>query len=363
MARQEMVKREQGDGKLQTLKGLLDQQISKFQEVAPKYMNVERLIRLMLAAYSRNPKIAQCSPASVLLFTMRCAETGLEPIGAGGAWPVPYENRKNGTTELQFIPDYRGLIALAKKNGDITDAVTYPVYTQDKFVIEYGMNPNVEHKPCVIGDKGELLGVYMIVTLRDGQKQVHWMDMADIRHIQGKSKASGFGPWKTDFVAMALKSVVRKGLKLFARSPQLQNALEYDNETFKDVVTERPPIEEAPAPKTIYVNPEPEPKKKAVKKSEPPPPPPPVEREPGDDDDEPPDFLKEEEKKDQPTEPEQSAEDIQRERKMVAAEIERLRDELGYDDDMMLNLQKVYGTELLAYMRRKADAKKNRKRE
>lgn len=362
MAQTAIAKREQGDGKLQTLKGLLDQQVSKFAEVAPKYMNVERLIRLMLAAYSRNPKIAQCSPASVLLFTMRCAETGLEPIGAGGAWPVPYENRKNGTTELQFIPDYRGLIALAKKNGDILDAVTYPVYEQDKFEIEYGMNPNVEHKPCVIGEKGDLLGVYMIVTLPDGGKQVHWMDMSDIKHIQGKSKASGFGPWKTDFVAMALKSVVRKGMKLFARSPQLQAALEYDNETFKDVVVERPPIEEAPAPKTIPAKPEPEPERKPKSKPEPPPAPP--EREPGEDDDkgsdDGPDFLLDEQES-APPPPGPSEEDIRLEKELTEEEIKRVSAELGYDEEMIEGLRAIHKDDLLKYLQRKADQKSKRK--
>jgi recombination protein RecT len=236
--------------RLDTLRTQLEQAQSKLAAVMPKYMTSERLIRLMLSACSRNPKILECSPASVLLFTMRCAETGLEPVGAGGAWMIPFENRKNNTVELQFIPDYRGLISLAKRNGDVHNVTAFAVYDKDAFELEYGMDFKLVHKPCLTGDKGKLRGVYAVVTTKDGEKNVQWMDLQDIEGIRKRSKAGNYGPWQTDYEAMALKTVIRRALKFFQSSPQLQAALEYDNEAagLDEAAKAKPVIELPPEP-------------------------------------------------------------------------------------------------------------------
>ncbi len=336
--------------KQDTLALALEKGIEKFRQVAPKYMNVERLTRLMLAARSRNPKIAKCSVESVLLFTMRCAETGLEPIGPGGAWPVPFENRKNNTCELTFIPDYRGLIGLAKKNGDVQDVLYYPVYANDEFELEYGMNPNVIHKPFIGKERGELEGVYAIVVTPEGSKIPTWMNKDDIDSIRSRSKASGFGPWKTDYEAMALKTVIRRALKPFARSPQLQTAMEYDNEATGidlDPTAGKPEIEVAPEVKITDDPPVTQPPTEKIV--------PPKKQEPE------PDSLPEPSEEPEPEQEPEPEEVTADQRKRNAEEIEKLRIALGYDEEMILNFEKIYGTELLAFLRRKHQEKQNRK--
>lgn len=211
------------------LRSLLEQAAPKLAQVAPKYLSVDRVIRLMLAAVSRNPKLAACSKESVLAFCMKCAETGLEPIGAGGAHPVPYENRKNGTVEMQFIPDYRGLMNAAKHSGCISDAYAEVVRERDEFDYELGLSYNLTHKPAR-GDRGPLEAAYCVVVLPDGAKRFTVMDKSEIESIKGRSRASQSGPWVTDEAEMWKKTVVRRAMKPFAgASTELTAAIEADN--------------------------------------------------------------------------------------------------------------------------------------
>lgn len=212
------------------LRSMLEQAMPKMKEVAPKYLNVERVIRLMLAAVSRNPKLGECSAPSVLLFCMRCAETGLEPIGAGGAWPVPYNNRKAGTVEMQFIPDYRGLINAAKRAECIKDSYSEVVRANDEFHYELGLNMTLRHVPAR-GDRGALEVAYCVMVMPDDTRRFVVMDKEEIAGIRMRSKASGDGPWVTDEAEMWKKTVTRRAMKPFAgASPELSAAIAADNE-------------------------------------------------------------------------------------------------------------------------------------
>jgi recombination protein RecT len=212
-----------------SLRGLLEKAAPRLAEVAPKHLKVERMTRLLLAATMRNPKILQCTPDSVLQFAMKCSETGLEPIGAGGAWPVPYENRKAGTVELQFIPDYRGLINVAKMAGCIKDAYAEVVKENDEFYYELGLEPKLTHRPAR-GNRGKLESAYCIIVLPDDTKRFVVMDADEIAAIRGRSKTGHFGPWQTDEGEMWKKTLVRRAMKPFSgAAPELSAAIEADN--------------------------------------------------------------------------------------------------------------------------------------
>lgn len=220
---------------LATLRTTLESATAKLAEVAPKYLKVDRLVRIMLSACSRNPKLLQCSRDSVLTFCMRCAETGLEPIGAGGAWPIPFKN-KNGTTEMQFIPDYRGLVNCAKRAGCITDAYAEVVKEHDEFDYALGLDPTLTHKPAP-SDRGEMINAYCVFVLPDGTRRFVVMDADEIDGIRKRSRAATSGPWVTDEGEMWKKTVVRRAMKPFAgMSERLDAAIEADNDSTGIVV-------------------------------------------------------------------------------------------------------------------------------
>ena len=201
--------------KIDTFRTALEKARDRLAEVAPQYLSVDRLIRIMLSGMSRNPKLMECDSNSVLQFCMRCAETGLEPIGAGGAWPIPFENKKAGVTEMQFIPDYRGLVNCAKHAGCITHAVANVVHEADEFRYTLGLNPTLTHAPAT-GDRGERIAAYCVYTLPNGDKDFVVMDGDEIEGIRNRSRAAQVGPWKSDTGEMWKKTVIRRAMKPFA---------------------------------------------------------------------------------------------------------------------------------------------------
>ena len=52
--------------------------------IVPKHLNLDRVMRVALAAYSKTPKLMSCSIDSVYQSVRQAAEMGLEPGGALG---------------------------------------------------------------------------------------------------------------------------------------------------------------------------------------------------------------------------------------------------------------------------------------
>lgn len=237
-----------------TLRTDLEKIMPKLAEVATKHCTPEKIVRLLLSACSRTPKLLECSRESVMLFCMKCSETGLAPIGAGGAWPVPYRNNKTNATEMQFIPDYRGLVNCAKRAGCITDAYAEVVKEADEFDYSLGLNPELVHKPAKL-ERGQLINAYCVYTLPDGSKRFVVMDKDEVEVIRSRSKASGVGPWVSDESEMWKKTIIRRAMKPFAgMSAELDAAIDADNAATG--VVNREPIS-MPKAKTINITEQP----------------------------------------------------------------------------------------------------------
>lgn len=242
-----------GETGIADLREVLDKAKGKLAEVAPKHMKVERITRLLLSAVSRNPALLHCTRESVLQFCMKCSETGLEPIGPGGAWPVPFRN-KNGNTEMQFIPDYRGLINIAKRAKAIKDAYAEVVREGDAFEYELGLTPALRHKPAT-RERGATIGAYCVVVLPDDARRFTYMDRDEIEAIRKISKAATTGPWKDFEGEMYKKTVVRRAMKLYAGvSRELDAAVEADNDATGIDMTIREPVQ---MPRIVQDAPEP----------------------------------------------------------------------------------------------------------
>ena len=235
MSNEELQKSEQ-QKQVATLRDLLEKAKPRLAEVAPKHLSIDRLVRLLLVASSRNPKILECTSESVLRFAMSCSSAGLEPIGAGGMWPVPFRNNKTNTMELTAIPDYRGLVNCAKRAKCITDAYAEVVREKDQFNYELGTEPFIKHKPAR-GDRGELEAAYCVIVLPGGTKRFEVMGREEIHGIRNRSQAwraflkyKKEGPWNTDESECFRKTIVRRAMKPFVgASSQLDAAVEADD--------------------------------------------------------------------------------------------------------------------------------------
>jgi len=241
-----------------TLRTMLEQAAPKLQAVAPKHLKVERLTRLMLAAASNTPAILNCTPESVLQFCLTCSATGLEPIGAGGIWPIPF------STKLTAIIDYRGMVNVAKRAGCIKDAWAENVYTEDEFDYELGLNPSLTHKPAR-GARGKLESSYCVMLFPDDTKRFIVMSADEIDGIRSRSKSGNSGPWKSDPGEMAKKTVIRRAMKSFTGTSKELDAAFVADDAINGLqnVTER-----APVPMPIAISEEPLPMEQEAPASE-----------------------------------------------------------------------------------------------
>lgn len=196
-----------------------------YAAVLPKHLNADRFVRSAMIAVARTPKLLDCRPDTMKQALQTAATLGLEVSGVlGSAYLVPYKDT------VQLIPGYRGLIALARQSGEVTSIDAYVVHEADTCHITLGTDPKIEHEPKLDGDPGKLRLVYAVAKLVGGGVQFVAMTKAEVDAIRARSKASGSGPWVTDYEEMSKKTVIRRLMKYLPLSVEkLARALELDD--------------------------------------------------------------------------------------------------------------------------------------
>ena len=197
-----------------TMRDYLKSMQGEIAKALPSVLTPERFTRIVTTALSSNPQLNSCTPQSFLGAMMTAAQLGVEPnTPLGQAYLLPYNN--HGTLECQFQIGYKGMIDLAYRSGEIQIIQAHAVYEHDEFSYEFGLEPKLTHKPAV-KDRGEPIAFYAMFKTKDGGYGFDVMSVDDVRaHAAKYSKSfnSGFSPWKTNFVEMALKTVLKRVLK------------------------------------------------------------------------------------------------------------------------------------------------------
>lgn len=238
-----------------TIAGLLSDDAVKQQMALalPRHMTADRLARIALTEVRKNPKLGDADQASFLGAIMQCAQLGLEPGGAlGHAYLLPFENRRKGITEVQFIVGYRGMIDLARRSGQIVSLEARAVYEADQFHVQLGLDSNLTHVPAWDkADRGPLMFVYAVAKLKDGGVQFDVMSRAEIEKIrnesQGYKTAIKYGktdsPWIGAFDEMAKKTVVRRLFKYLPVSIELTRAVGLDEQADIGIPQDNPMVD------------------------------------------------------------------------------------------------------------------------
>ena len=185
----------------------------------PKHITPDRFIRVALTAMQKTPKLLDCSQSSLFQSLLTCSQLGIEPDGRM-AHLIPYGN------VCQLIIDYKGLSALAMRSGEILPPHADVVCENDVF--EYDRGEVKRHVIDFRKPRGKAYAVYAIVRYKDGGEKAECMSMEEVDGIRKRSKASGSGPWVTDYNEMAKKTVFRRLSKWLPLSPEFRDALEAD---------------------------------------------------------------------------------------------------------------------------------------
>ena len=200
---------------------------NKLRAALPEHLKESAgdFIRLALVEFRRTPKLNECAPESIISSVMDCARLGMKPGPLGHVYFVPYGR------ECQLIIGYRGLIKLALRSGDITAVEAHPVFASERFEVELGSAPKITHVPdyTVPRAPANVVAVYAIAHRKDGRSVFDVMTRGEIEAIRNRSKARG-GPWTTDWIEMARKTVVKRAAKYWDVSAELAEAISIDNE-------------------------------------------------------------------------------------------------------------------------------------
>lgn len=244
-------------GGMPGIKGLAEMMKGRIATMLPRHITPERMCKALIVAAMNQPKLMDCTQESLVLAMMKASQLGLDCSGTlGSGYLVPFKKnqkdaRGNWTSRMDcvFIPGYRGLIDLARRGGQIAGISAHAVYAQDTFQIDYGTDEKIVHRPYLGADRREeFIAFYAVATLKDGTKQSELMTLADVNrirddtfrrnHVQNPS-----GPWVDHYAEMARKTVVRRICKYLPLSPELERALEADDEAGRDLAGGGPVID------------------------------------------------------------------------------------------------------------------------
>lgn len=213
---------------------LLEKYKGEIARALPRHINPDRMVRIALTAFRMNQKLEECNPRSIFAAIVQSSQLGLEVGLMGEAHLVPYKN------ECQLIPGYTGLIKLARQSGFVQDIYAHEVRVNDEFTLDLGMERNLVHKPKIgtggfpasDEERGPIAGFYAVAVFNDGSRTFVAMSLSDVERIRDNSKGYQSAKrnrkesvWDTDFVAMGLKTAIRRLCKYLPKSPELATAL------------------------------------------------------------------------------------------------------------------------------------------
>lgn len=208
----------------------------EIRRALPEVLTPERFTRMALSALNTTPKLRECTQISFLAALMNAAQLGLEPnTPLGQAYLIPYNNK--GVMECQFQIGYKGLIDLGYRNPNMQIISAQEVYEKDEFVYELGLNPKLIHKPA-LHDRGEVKLFYGLFKLTNGGFGFDVMSKEDMdNYAKEYSKAfdSSFSPWKSNYIGMAKKTVIKQALKYAPLQSDFRKVLSTDETVKKEL--------------------------------------------------------------------------------------------------------------------------------
>ncbi len=192
----------------------------------------------LTALVSNNKALQSCEPMSIMYAGIKATALNL-PLdpNLGFAYVIPYNNRREGTSQAQFQIGYKGFIQLAIRSGQFkTINVTevregelkeFNLLTGE---IEFQAVPNREEKPVI--------GYVSYFKLTNGFEKTLYSTTAEVEQHALKysqtygsrnEKVKASSKWATDFDAMAKKTVLKLILSKYAPlSVEMINAVQSD---------------------------------------------------------------------------------------------------------------------------------------
>lgn len=221
---------------LQSFQGVIADRQKDIRSALPAHIPAERFERVVMTAIQNNLQLLDAPPRELFNACIKAAQDGLLPDGREGA--LIARPSRNGTS-VTWQPMIAGIRKKVRNSGEISTWDVVAVYQNDKFEYELGDNPFIRHKPA-LKDRGELIAVYSVATLKGGEKSRDVMSIEDVNAIRDRSDAwrahkSGkikSTPWSTDPAEMAKKTVAKRHSKVLPMSTDLDDLMRRDDDLY-----------------------------------------------------------------------------------------------------------------------------------
>ncbi|MFM7850599.1 MAG: recombinase RecT, partial [Flammeovirgaceae bacterium] len=203
--------------------------MSKFEEMLGK--RAPQYVTSILSVVNNNKLLQNATPESV--YQSACIAATLDlPINnsLGFAWIVPYGG------DAQFQIGWKGIVQLALRSGQYSRMNVVPVYSNqfksfnaltEDLIADFSVDPI-----------GSPVGYVAFFRLINGfEKTSYWSIGKVTKHADRFSKTfkSSNSVWKSDFDAMAMKTVLKNTISKWGiMSVEMQNAFKVDQAVVVD---------------------------------------------------------------------------------------------------------------------------------
>ena len=197
----------------------------------------DSFVTSLISAVANNENLQVCEPMSIMYTAMKATALGL-PIdpSLGYAAMIPFKDGKTNKTLCQFQIQRDGWVELLMRTGQVKFVANEIVHEgelikHNKFTGEYVFDEDAKKSEKVIG--------YMAyIKLTNGfEKTVYWTIEECKAHALRYSQTfkKGYGVWRDNFDAMALKTVLKHLIKKYApKSVEVLNAISDDQAVFSE---------------------------------------------------------------------------------------------------------------------------------
>lgn len=175
----------------------------EFAKALPGHIPPEKFVRTIKTALTMQPDIGEAASKSaagmqsLLTACTKAATDGLIIDGREAALvtfnqKVKDKDGKESWQKLvQYMPMVAGLMKKARNSGQISAIDAIIVRKNDRFSYNPASDDAPDHQPDWFGNRGEAIGVYAVVRMKDGTTQVEVMSKEQVMRIAAQSKNAG----------------------------------------------------------------------------------------------------------------------------------------------------------------------------
>jgi phage RecT family recombinase len=180
-------------------------------------------------------------PRTMLSFvraSFNAAVVGLMPGAVRGhCYFVPYtmfRGKRGEHVVINFIPGYRGFLELAYANNFLVQCDPEVVLAGEDIRHWHDEKPRIQHEIPIDRDRAtreNVIGAYCTYRTRAGGTGLVYMDRSELADID-----TGRNVWKSNYVAMCLKSPIRRAAKRWRTTRQMDYAIDLDERAERGVL-------------------------------------------------------------------------------------------------------------------------------